>query len=272
VQRKLIQTYGALEKISQEALPRFRAAALNQLVDQQLVLGFLTRGKSGVGDDEVKLALEDLHKRLKRDRLSFQEFVKSKGHTPDSYRREVAWQLNWKRYTARQITDKAMEDYFQKHRRELDGAEVRVSHLLLKRPEPADGDAEKALIERASQIRKEIDGGKWKFAEAVAKYSAGSNKDGGDLGFIRRQGVMPESFSRAAFALKEGEISQPVASPFGVHLILCTGIKPGKKTLADDAVRQRVQFLLAQQHFETIAAKERKTARIEYGKGLGIRD
>jgi peptidyl-prolyl cis-trans isomerase SurA len=264
VERKLARTYGNVAKISKEALPRFQATALQQLIDQQLVLGHLQRTKGAAGDDEVKISLDDLQKRLEANRLSLADFVKSKGHTLESYRKEVAWQLNWNRYTARHLTDKALEEYFERHRRELDGTELRVSHILLKPAEPATADQTKAVMEQASQIRQQIVDGKLTFEEAVAKFSAGTKKDGGDLGYIRRQAPMTEAFSRAAFRLNRGEISPPVASIIGIHLIRCTDIKPGKKTLADDAVRQRVDVLLKQQHFETIAAKERKTARVEF--------
>jgi parvulin-like peptidyl-prolyl isomerase len=264
VERKLRATYGSLDRISKELLPRFQARALDQLIDQQLVLSALAREKGGVGEDEVQLAIDDFKKRLERDKLTFAEFLKGKGHDDASWRRDVAWQLNWKRYTARHITDKAQEEYFQKHRRELDGTELRVSHILLKADGAAGLEKTQALLDQAADIRAEIVAGKLKFEDAVTKHSAGTKKDGGDLGYIRRQGSMPEAFSRAAFKLNEGELSPPIASPFGVHLIRCTSVKAGKKTLADDAVRQRVQLLMAQQLFETLAARERKTAKIEF--------
>ena len=91
-----------------------------------------------------------------------------------------------------------------------------------------------ALEKQAESIRTEIISGKIDFAAAAEKYSAGpSGKQGGRLGKIGRQGPMDESFSRAAFELKAGEISPPVRSPFGVHLIRCDEVVPGTKRVAD---------------------------------------
>ena len=90
--------------------------------------------------------------------------------------------------------------------------EVRASHILVKTEDEA-----KNLLE-------EIKGGK-SFAEAAKEYSlCPSGSDGGDLGFFKR-GVMVKPFEDAAFALKKvGDISEPVQTQFGWHLIQMTGM------------------------------------------------
>ena len=90
--------------------------------------------------------------------------------------------------------------------------EVRASHILVK----TEDEAKKLLAE--------INGGK-SFADAAKEVSmCPSGRDGGDLGFFRR-GVMVKPFEDAAFELKEiGDISEPVQTQFGWHLIQLTGI------------------------------------------------
>lgn len=90
--------------------------------------------------------------------------------------------------------------------------EVRASHILVKTQEEA-----KNLLE-------EIKGGK-SFADAAKEVSlCPSGHDGGDLGFFKR-GVMVKPFEDAAFELKEiGDISEPVQTQFGWHLIQLTGM------------------------------------------------
>ena len=90
--------------------------------------------------------------------------------------------------------------------------EVRASHILVKSEDEA-----KKLLE-------EIKGGK-SFADAAKEVSlCPSGRDGGDLGFFKK-GVMVKPFEDAAFAMKEiGEISQPVQTQFGWHLIQLTGM------------------------------------------------
>ena len=76
---------------------------------------------------------------------------------------------------------------------------------------------------------------------------------------------MPEDFSQAAFALKTGEISEPIVTSFGVHLITVLEEKPGTKTWRDveSELRPAVTLYL----FRWIADKERPTAKIEYPTG-----
>ena len=89
--------------------------------------------------------------------------------------------------------------------------EVRASHILVKSEDEA-----KNLLE-------EIKGGK-SFADAAKEVSlCPSGRDGGDLGFFKK-GVMVKPFEDAAFALKNiGDISEPVETQFGWHLIKLTG-------------------------------------------------
>jgi peptidyl-prolyl cis-trans isomerase C len=70
----------------------------------------------------------------------------------------------------------------------------------------------------AKDLEKKIQEGE-KFEELAKKFSrCPSSKSGGDLGFFK-EGQMVEAFEEAAFALKPGEISKPVRTRFGYHLI-----------------------------------------------------
>ena len=89
---------------------------------------------------------------------------------------------------------------------------VRASHILVESED------------KAKLIIKELEEGK-DFAELADLYSmCPSKRDGGDLGYFG-EGVMVKPFEEAAFALKKGEISKPVETQFGWHVIKVTGIK-----------------------------------------------
>ena len=91
--------------------------------------------------------------------------------------------------------------------------EIRASHLLVK------------TEQEAKDIRKKITEDGVDFAEAAKEYSfCPSKADGGDLGYFGK-GQMVKPFEDAAFALKKNEISQPVKTQFGWHLIVVTDIK-----------------------------------------------
>jgi parvulin-like peptidyl-prolyl isomerase len=270
VQRKLKETFGSVERIRQDALPRFQALALNQLVDQLLVLQALERDKLGASRDEVEDEFALLKKTVAQTHPgTFADYLKYYGHTEASQRRALAWELSWKRHVGRMITAEAKEEHFQKHRRELDGTKLRVGHILFKPADPSVPADIDALVKEAQQVRQDIADGKISFEDAVIKHSGGTKKDGGDLGYIGRQGSMPEPFARAAFQLEKGQISPPVVTSFGVHLIRCTAEQPGQKTLKNDDVAEAVKLRLARQLFEEIARRERKKALAD-PKNAGI--
>ena len=87
--------------------------------------------------------------------------------------------------------------------------EVRASHLLVK------------TEEEAKQLREEILNGK-KFEDVAAAVSlCPSGANGGDLGFFNRR-QMVQQFADTAFDLKIGDISDPVGTKFGWHIIKTT--------------------------------------------------
>lgn len=90
--------------------------------------------------------------------------------------------------------------------------QIRASHILV------DTEAE------AKAIQKSIAGGA-KFEDLARKFSkCPSSAEGGDLGFFGK-GMMVKEFEDAAFALGVGQVSGPVKTEFGYHLIMVTGKK-----------------------------------------------
>lgn len=87
--------------------------------------------------------------------------------------------------------------------------EVRASHILVK------------TEDKANWIYKELQKGK-DFAKLAKDYSdCPSRERGGDLGFFGK-GQMAREFENAAFSMKEGEVSKPVKTQFGYHIIRVT--------------------------------------------------
>ncbi len=206
---------------------------------------------------------------LEQQKISFEDYLQGLGITQEALRTDIAWRMSWKRYVDRQITDQLLERHFQRNVRQFDGTQLRVRHVLFGGPGSADKDQRPIILQRAEQVRRDIVQGKLTFPQAVAEYSTGpSKKDGGDLGFISRHGQMVEPFAAAAFALQQDEISPPVVTPFGVHLIQCVEVKAGNKQWTD--VADQLRSVLIQQGFRKIAAAQRLRAKIEFtGQAAG---
>lgn len=100
---------------------------------------------------------------------------------------------------------------------------IEPSHILLRLPQQADETTKQKVQQRADSIYKAIIGGA-DFEKMASQYSEdyGSAKDGGKIGQISRGQTLKE-FEDAAFALKDGEVSRPVLSPVGYHIIKMMG-------------------------------------------------
>ena len=152
----------------------------------------------------------------------------------------------------------AKERYLLDREKYKEPEEVTASHILLR---SRGGKEDEQVLSRIRSIREEILSGKIGFEEAARKYSEdGSAKRGGSLGTFRR-GRMVEPFEEAAFALKEGEISEPVKTPFGYHLIRVEKKKEGHLP-AYEEIRDKLM--------EEARKEARKTILNDFW--LGIRD
>ncbi len=262
VRRLVSATYGT-SQIAPEGLQRIQAEALEQLVNRRLAMINLDRRKFTVSDAELDAAVKTLETQAAGRAIGLEQLLTERGLTKATMREQLAWEVRWNKYVGQQITDKELEAYFNAHRRDFDGAELRVSHILLRPTGKFDQAAYDALTKQAAQLRADILGGKVSFADAAKQYSAGpSRTQGGDLGYIPRRDRMVEAFSRAAFALQKDEISPPVATPFGVHLIQCTDIRPGKKTWQE--AREDVYLAASGELFLKLADELRTTTPIEF--------
>jgi parvulin-like peptidyl-prolyl isomerase len=256
VQRMLDGVFHDKKTATADLPPAVKAQALEEIVKQRLVVAHARRA------GEFPSA-QDLAKAEKRWQIRLAaQGRKADAVTPAELHQQVVWQLVWDRYLAKYCTDERREKWFKNHHADVDGTELIVSHILL----PVAGAGPKRFDElekQAEAIRAEISSGKLDFAVAAEKFSGGpSAKQGGRLGKIGRRGPMVESFSRAAFQLQPGEISQPVRSPFGVHLIRCDGVVPGKKTIAD--LTGPIDDALAKELLEKLSRMERGKTAVEY--------
>lgn len=123
---------------------------------------------------------------------------------------------------------------------------VRAQHILLAFPEQATQAQLDSVAGLASQLQERAVAGE-SFEALAGQYSddSGSAIQGGDIGFFGR-GMLVPSFEEAAFSLAVGEVGDPVASSFGLHVIRVTDRKPAtfegtRVALRDSLVLRRLQ-------------------------------
>ncbi len=123
----------------------------------------------------------------------------------------------------------ALKQRYEEGKARFTAPEQRLaSHILIKVEKNANADAQKAALDKAKAIAAEAKSGK-DFA-ALAKEKSedlGSKAQGGDLGWIEK-GVLDPAFETALYALKKGDVSDPVLSPEGFHVINLRDLREGK--------------------------------------------
>jgi len=122
-------------------------------------------------------------------------------------------------------TEEEVRNLYEEQKNQLATAERRkVSHILIT-TDADKPDADKGALEKIQQIRARLLKGEdfAKLAKEISEDKASAEK-GGDLGFINRD-TMEQNFANAAFAQAKGEVSEPVKTSFGYHLIKVTEIE-----------------------------------------------
>ncbi|WP_422122715.1 peptidylprolyl isomerase [Planococcus sp. X10-3] len=153
-----------------------------------------------VTDEEVQAEIESSKEDLGGD---YEQFLAQNNQTEESYEKVVRLNLLQEKALSDgvEVTDEEIQAEYERQT-----TEINASHILV------------ADAETAATVKAELDEGA-DFAEMAQEYSSdGSASEGGDLGWFALGAMVPE-FEQAAFALEPDEISEPVQSQFGFHII-----------------------------------------------------
>ena len=148
------------------------------------------------------------------------------------------------------VTDEQLEKYYKDNLSQYTQPERRkASHILFTFSTDADNTAKEKVKAEAQAVLDKIKSGA-DFSEMAKEYSRdpGSADKGGDLGFFGT-GEMVPAFEESAYALKTGDVSDLVESPFGYHIIKLVAIEGGESKSFDevkDKITEAVQFELTE--------------------------
>ncbi|MCU5667780.1 peptidylprolyl isomerase PrsA [Bacillus cereus] len=160
-----------------------------------------------VDDKEVDKKYDEMKKQLGDQ---FDTLLKQQGLKEETVKNGVRASLAQEKAIEKTITDKELKENYK--------PEIKASHILVK---------DEAT---AKKVKEELGQGK-SFEELAKQYSedTGSKEKGGDLGYFTA-GKMVKEFEDAAYKLKKDEVSEPVKSQFGYHIIKVTDIKEPEKS------------------------------------------
>jgi peptidyl-prolyl cis-trans isomerase D len=140
---------------------------------------------------------------------------------------------------------------------------VRVRHVLAKvEPGADDGAARKKIEEAKARLAKGEDFGK--VARDLSDDAATKGR-GGEIGFVS-EGLFDDTFAKAALALQKGQVSEPVRSASGWHIVQAEEIVPAKTVSLDDARETIARELLVKERAQTLA-REKAQAALAAAKG-----
>lgn len=134
-----------------------------------------------------------------------------------------------------EVSEEELREAYQVRAAELATEERRTAHILIE-----DGDQAQEQIQ---EIQQKLEAGE-EFAELARTYSddLATADDGGDLGYAGR-GVFDDAYEEAMFELEEGEVSEPVQTQYGTHLIKLLDVRktePPSFEAIKDELRQEL--------------------------------
>lgn len=156
-----------------------------------------------------------------------------------------------------ELDDEEIEQAYEANKGKYIKPETRLaSHILLSVPRSAGQDKQQQVLQKAQDLKARIDEGE-DFGKLAEEFSddPGSKRKGGDLGIIAKGQMVPE-FEDAVYNMSEGEVSEPVKTEFGYHIIKLTSLVESSQQ-ALEAVKSEVEATekkrLAETQFTEIA-------------------
>jgi peptidyl-prolyl cis-trans isomerase SurA len=214
----------------------FAREALNQLIDEEILVQKAHEMKVDVTEGEVNRAVDDQLKRVRDQFKTEEEYrteLKNAGFgTPEEYRRTLYTQFYRRslqqrvfpdlQKTARMknVSDAEIDEAFQKNRDLLKNQPATVTfRQIVVAPKPTAEQKKTALAKAESLLVEIRKGGDFEQIAKRESMDPGTRQLGGDLGWNRRgSGLVPE-FEQMMFALRPGEVSPVIETSFGYHII-----------------------------------------------------
>jgi len=250
-----------------DKLTRLRREAMDLMVEQELIRQAAEQQGIEVSSEEINAALAEVSEPFKTPE-EFNRRIESEGFTEDSYREHVARMIAAAKYLdgvragVATVSDEELETYYRDNELRLTLPEqVRVRHILLTWKPMGTTDDRAAIRKQMAPILEQARSGE-DFAELARKHSDDSTAgQGGDTGFFHR-GQMVPAFEAVAFALQPGEVSDPVETPFGVH-ILRLEERQEARLLPLDEVREQLREHIRGEKMTAAVAEENNRLRQE---------
>lgn len=204
-----------------ETAQRLAPQVLRSLVDEQIQLQEAKRLNVAVTEQDLARARSEVEQRNNLKPGQFEEFVRSLGVDPETVIRQLKSQVAWTKLVRRRfendvtISQEEVTDVLQRMEADARKTQKRVSEIVLTVDDPSTEDQVRQLAER---IVEQLKAGA-NFSAVARQFSASANAAvGGDVGWILPERMAPE-IAEAVAKLETGQISEPVRTLFGYHIV-----------------------------------------------------
>ncbi|WZL72820.1 peptidylprolyl isomerase [Clostridiaceae bacterium 35-E11] len=184
---------------------------LEKLINDEVVIQYFAEKKVKVEDKEIEKQYAEYMERM-NEQEDAKKFLEENGIDESFIKSQIKTDMYMMKFQEEvmkevDVADGALKKYYDEHIDDYRDVQVKASHILV--------DTEKEAKDILAKIKAGED-----FGELAKKHSKdpGSGSQGGDLGYFPR-GVMVPEFEEVAFSMKNGEVSEPVKSSFGYHII-----------------------------------------------------
>ena len=213
------------EELYDQLVAQNGEAALNALISEKILSAEVEAKKITVSDEEIQENIDEMTEYYGGEEEMNNALVQY-NLTLDDVKENIVNNIQLQKILEPyiEISDDEIAQYFENNKDYLDQAEeVKASHILVESKEVAD------------EVKEKLDGGA-DFAELAKEYSTDTSNSqvGGSLGYFGRGEMVPE-FEEVAFSMKVDEISEPVETQFGFHIIKVEDHKEAKEATLDES-------------------------------------
>ncbi|HEY3375426.1 MAG TPA: peptidylprolyl isomerase [Candidatus Aquicultor sp.] len=240
---------------------QYRDKVLDQMIDMEVLLSEADkRGLQATSKDIDKKVKEILKTYNFKDQKALEDALKQQNLTFAQFKEQLTQSIRVEKLgdsltKSLKVSDKEITTYYNKNKTKFAVKDqIHVAHILVQKED------------QAAKVLKEIQAG-GDFAKLAKQYSIdpGSKDNGGDLPLTDKEKFVAE-FSKAAWALKPGQISGLVKTSYGYHIIKMIEKKDAYQKTLDQAKKEIKNTLLAQKKQEIFAkwlADAKKKASIK---------